>query len=186
VTELGFPLAGSTLIVGPSQAGKTRLTARALEAWIEEHGSAGVAVVELGPEYEHEGSVLGRRLERYVDIPADVWVGTVDAFAPRAESDGEAERQKLARKNARAAAERLGDAPTDPAAVFVNDTTIGFQHTDSDLEQLFDYCRTADVAVLNAFESDELGTDDSVSVRERRIVERLQTWSDRTVALTGQ
>ncbi|MFC7141497.1 hypothetical protein ACFQMA_16870 [Halosimplex aquaticum] len=186
MTDLGFPLDGSTLIVGPSQAGKTRLTARALEAWIDREGPTGVVLLEFGPEYEHEGTVLGRRLERYTDVPADVWVGTVDAHAPRSESESEPELRELARQNAAAVADRIAAAPADPAAVFVNDATIGFQHAPDEVDQLLDYCDTAEAAVLNAFESDELGTDDPVSVRERGVVRRLRAWADRTVALGHQ
>ncbi|WP_415378904.1 hypothetical protein [Halosimplex sp. TS25] len=186
MTDLGFPLDGSTLVVGPSGAGKTRLTARALETWIDREGAAGVVLLEFGPEYERDGTVLGRRLERYTDVPADVWVGTVDAYAPRSESESEAELRELARKNAAAVADRLAAAPANPIAVFVNDVTIGYQHAPDELEQLLDYCATAEAAVLNAFESDELGTDDPVSARERDVVRRLRAWADRTVALDDQ
>ncbi|MFW5938364.1 MAG: hypothetical protein ACOCSN_05410 [Halanaeroarchaeum sp.] len=188
MTGLGFPLTGSTLIVGPSGAGKTRRTARALEAWIDREGPGDAVVLEFGPEYEHGERVLGRRLRRYTDVPVDVWTGEVDAYAPRAESESERERRELARANATAVADALANAPdlraSDAAtAVFVNDTTIGFQHPRGDIERLLAYCDAADVAVLNAFESDELGTDDSVSVRERRVVRRLRAWADRTVTL---
>jgi hypothetical protein len=183
VTDLGFPLEGSTLIVGPSQAGKTQLTARAMEAWIDQEGAADVVLLEFGPEYDRNGTVLGRRLERYTDIPSGVWVGTVDAHAPRAESEHEAELRELARANAMAAADRLADAPAAPAAVFVNDVTIGYQHADGAIEGLLDYCDTAETAVLNAFESDELGTDDPVSARERDVVQRFRTCADRTITL---
>jgi methenyltetrahydromethanopterin cyclohydrolase len=91
--------------------------------------------------------------------------------------------RELARENAMAAADRLADAPAAPAAVFVNDVTIGYQHASGEVEPLLDYCDTAETAVLNAFESDELGTDDPVSVRERDVVQRLRTWADRTIAL---
>lgn len=186
MTILGFPLAGSTLIVGPSQAGKTQLTARAFETWIDRQGAADVVILEFGPEYEHGETVLGRRLERYMDIPAEVWVGRVDAYAPRAESETETELRDFARENARAVSERLSEAPDNPSAVFVNDTTLGFQHEHGDVDHLLRYCETARVAVLNAFESDELGTDDPVSKRERQIVERLRTWADRTVMLDSR
>ncbi|QLH83751.1 hypothetical protein [Halosimplex pelagicum] len=183
MTELGFPLDGSTLIVGPSQAGKTRLTARAMEAWIDREGGSDVVLLEFGPEYDRDGTVLGRRLERYTDIPTAVWVGKVDAHAPRAESESEAELRELAGENAMAVADRLADAPATPAAVFVNDATIGYQHAPEEVERLLDYCATAETAVLNAFESDELGTHDPVSVRERDVVQRLRTWADRTITL---
>lgn len=183
MTELGFPLEGSTLIVGPSQAGKTQLTARAMEAWIEREGQRDVVLLEFGPEYDRDGTILGRWLERYTDIPTDVWVGRVDAHAPRAESESEAEMRELARENAMAAADRLADAPAAPAAVFVNDVTIGYQHAPESVEQLLDYCDNAETAVLNAFESDELGTDNPVSVRERDVVQGLRAWADRTIPL---
>jgi hypothetical protein len=37
--------------------------------------------------------------------------------------------------------------------------------------------------VLNAFESDELGTDDPVSRREREVLATLRAWADRVVRL---
>ena len=40
--DLPFPLAGSTLVTGPSNVGKTRLTYRALVDWVEQIGRAHV------------------------------------------------------------------------------------------------------------------------------------------------
>lgn len=184
--DLPFPLTGTTLLTGVSNVGKTRLTARALDTWIRQHGPRGVVVLDFGPEYEHEGRLLGRRLTRFTDVPDEAWYGVVDARAPRAESDTEAELVRLASDNADGVRRLLASAPTAPVAVFVNDTTIGFQHESGDIDRLLDYCDTADVAVLNAFESDELGIDDPVSRQERTALERLEKWADRTLRLEGE
>lgn len=97
MTGLPFPLTGSTLIVGPSQAGKTRLTARALEAWVDRHGTYDVVVLEFAPELERNGRTLGGRLDRFTTIPDGVWHGVLDAHAPRAEGANEAEAVALAK-----------------------------------------------------------------------------------------
>jgi glucose/arabinose dehydrogenase len=89
----------------------------------------------------------------------------------------------LARENAERAARILAAAPDDPGAVFVNDATIALQHEAGDVGRLTAYCDRADCAVLNAFESDELGTDDPVSRREREALAALHDWADRSVAL---
>lgn len=184
MTDLPFPLSGSTLIVGPSNVGKTRLTATALEAWVDREGTDGVVVLDFAPELERDGRVLGGRLERFTTIPQDVWSGVVDAYAPRAESEGEAGALRLARDNATAATRVIDDAPADPRAVFVNDATIPRQH-DADAPHLVrDYCDTADVAVLNALESDELGADHPITEVERGTLAALKAWADRTVSLS--
>jgi hypothetical protein len=179
--DLPFPLSGSTLIVGPSNSGKTTLTARALDAWLDDHGPRGVVLLEFGPEFEHEGRVLGRRLSRYTAVPDEAWTGVLGARAPRAESDTDDGAVALAADNAARAARLIGAAPADPTAVFVNDATIPFQHEDGDPAALLAYCDRADVAVLNAFESDELGTDDPISRAERDALDALQAGCDRVL-----
>jgi len=82
MTSLPFSLSGTTLITGPSNAGKTRLTARALDSWVERHGTSGVVVFEFGPEFEHERRLLGGRLSRFGALPDGVWQGVLDAHAP--------------------------------------------------------------------------------------------------------
>lgn len=183
MTDLRFPLAGATLIVGPSQAGKTRLTARALEVWVERHGPAGVVVLEFAPEIECGGEILGGRLDRFTSIPDDAWVGALDAHAPRSEGETTDESVALARDNAERARDLVAAAPEDPRAVFVNDATIPYQHDVGDPKRLTAYCDGAECTVSNAFESDELGTDDPVSRGERRALSVLKGWADRTVSL---
>jgi hypothetical protein len=177
------PLSGSTLVVGPSNAGKTRLTARALRRWVDTRGAEGVVVLEFGPEFERDGRVLGGRLSRFGPLPEGVWVGTLDAHAPRAEGATERETARLAEENAARARGVMAAAPPRPRAVFVNDATIPFQHERGDLERFVDYCDRAETAVLNAFESDELGTDDPVSRRERAVLVTLREWTDYVVRL---
>ena len=182
MTGLPFPLAGSTLIVGPSQAGKTRLTARALEAWVDRHGTDGLVVLEFAPELERDGRILGGRLDRFTTIPHGVWHGVLDAHAPRAEGADEAEAVALAKDNAKRGIEILDAAP-DPNAVFVNDATILLQHESVEVKRLTEYFDRATCVVLNAFDSDELGTDDPVSRQERTALSDLRSWADRTVEL---
>ncbi|MFB6280857.1 MAG: hypothetical protein ABEH40_02420 [Haloferacaceae archaeon] len=181
--DLPFPLSGVTLITGPSNAGKTTLTARALEAWVDEHGPRGVVVLEFGPEVAHEGRVLGRRLSRFAAVPDAAWSGVLDARAPRAEGGSDADAVALAADNARRAARLIRSAPADPAAVFVNDATIPFQHESGDPGALLAYCDCAEAAVLNALEGDELGGDDPISRAERDALDALRAGCDRTLRL---
>ena len=189
---LPFPLSGSTLITGPSNAGKTRLTHRAIRAWVDRAseaggaGATGVVVLEFAPELERDGRVLGGRLDRFGPLPEGAWVGILDAHAPRAEGATESEAVELARENAERAAEILDAAPADPVAVFVNDATIALQHEVGDVDRLTGYCDRADCSVLDAFESDELGTDDAVSRREREALLALHGWADRSIELESE
>jgi hypothetical protein len=185
-SDLPFPLAGTTLIVGPSNVGKTRLTARALTAWLEREGSEGVVVFEFAPEVERDGRMLGGRLDRFVTPPADVWRGVLDAHAPRATADSDDEAGSLAADNARRAATVLDAAPADPRAVFVNDATIPFQTPDSEPTRLLDYCDRAEVAVLNALEADAIVGADPVSEAERATLSAFRERVDRVVRLDGE
>jgi len=182
---LPFPLAGTTLVVGPSNVGKTRLTARALTAWLEREGTEGVVVLEFAPEVERDGRVLGGRLDRFVTPPAGVWRGVLDAHAPRATADTDDEASGLAADNARRAAAILDAAPADPRAVFVNDATIPFQQPDADPARLLDYCERAETAVLNALSGDAIAGDDSVSRAERETLSTFRQRVGRVVELDG-
>ncbi|GAA0277637.1 hypothetical protein [Halobacterium noricense] len=183
MSDRRVPLTGSTLIVGPSQAGKTRLTARALNAWIDTHGAAGVVVLEFAPEVEQDGTLLGGRLDRFTTVPDDAWHGILDAYAPRTAGETDAKAAALAADNANRAARLLNAAPDDPAAVFVNDATIPLQAEEIAPHRLVAYCKQASCAVLNAYEG-ELGTDDSVSQREYEALTALRSWVDRTRSLS--
>lgn len=182
MVDLPFPLSGRTLITGASNTGKTRLTARALDAWVAERGTDGVVVLDFAPEVERDGVVLGGRLDRFTDIPDGVWAGVLEAHAPRATSETEADAHDLAAVNARRATRIVEAAPADPLAVFVNDATIPFQSGD-DPFLVTDYCDDIETAVCNAFESDELGIDDSISRHERATLETLRSWADLVVEL---
>jgi hypothetical protein len=199
------PLArpGTTLVVGPSNVGKTTLTARALERWLDAHGAAGVVVFDFGPEVERDGRLLGGRLDRFTDCfdrdePAattrgdrttvrrwesGLWQGVLDAHAPRTEGETDTDAISLARENAMGAARLFDRAPASPRAVFVNDATIAFQHDSGDPDRLLAYCARAAVAVVNAFAGDELGSDDAVSRQERTALDALEAGADRTVRL---
>jgi len=181
--DLPFPLAGTTLVVGPSNVGKTRLTARALTAWLDREGPDGVVIFDFAPEVERDGRILGGRLDRFVTPPSGVWRGVLDAHAPRATADTDDEAAALAADNAHRAADIVDAAPASPRAVFVNDATIAAQHEAGDLEGLLAYCGAADCTVVNAFEGEEFGAEDPVSRRERAVLERLRDWADRIVEL---
>jgi len=168
------------LIVGPSNVGKTTATADALERWLAEHGPDGVVVLDFAPEVEHDGQIVGGRLERVTTVPETVWDGVLDAHAPRSEGADDEAALALARDNADRARSLFDDAPADPTAVFVNDATIPFQ-ADGETAPLRHYCDGAKLVVANAFESDELGTDDPVSRHERAAIAELRTWADRVV-----
>ncbi|MBX0294768.1 hypothetical protein [Haloarcula nitratireducens] len=179
--ELPLPLSGRTLVVGPSNVGKTRLTARAMEAWVAAEGPEGCVVLDFAPEVERDGTILGGHLTQFTSVPEGVWHGVVDAHAPRADSECDGEAVELARENAAMASVRLDDAPTDPRCVFVNDATIPAQADPEWIDRLLDYCDRGEVAVLNAFEDDEFGPDSPVSRNERAALRRLRAWADRVI-----
>ena len=181
-----LPRPGTTLIVGPSNAGKTRRTAAALDAWLDRKGPEGVVVFEFAPELERDGRILGGRLDRFTTVPGDVWHGVLDAYAPRATADADAEAVELAADNARRAASLFDAAPADPRAVFVNDATIPFQTPAADPNRLLDYCARAETAVLNALAGDALGGDDPVSRAERRTLSTFRRRADRVVELGSE
>ena len=172
------PRVDRLLVTGPSNAGKTRLTYDLLRGWVDRHGPEGVVVFEFAPALERDGDVLGGRLDRFGPIPDGVTLRVVDACAPRAEGEDEAESLRLAERNAALAAAVIEDAPADVRAVFVNDATIPFQ-ADGDPSPLTEYAASAELSVLNAFDSDELGTEDPVSVHERAALAALRSWADR-------
>ncbi|MFC6728195.1 hypothetical protein ACFQDG_06015, partial [Natronoarchaeum mannanilyticum] len=127
--------------------------------------------------------LLGGRLDRFVEVPDVAFHGILDAHAPRAAASDETEARELAADNAERARSILDAAPEAPGAVFVNDATIPFQHEAGDLDRLRSYCGDADIAVLNAFESDELGAEHPVTRRERNALDGLQDCADRHVGL---
>lgn len=193
MADLPFPLEGSTLVLGPSDVGKTTLTARALDAWVAAHGPAGTVVLEFAPVVERDGRVLGGRLTRFTTVPDRAWHGVLEAHAPRTEARAAAgdesgaaelaaEALRLARANADRATDLLAAAPDDPNAVFVNDATIPFHAAPDRTARLTDYC-DGTVAVLNALESQDLSTEDAVSRNEQAALDRLQAWADRVVRL---
>lgn len=171
------PTSGRVLLTGPSNVGKTRLTARAFAAWVEEHGPDDVAILDFAPEIEREGILLGGRLDRFLDVPDRAWAGILDAHAPRAASDTEKEALDLARENA-VNGMKLVEALPPSRAVFVNDATIPFQHETGDVEAMLSACEDSEFVVINAFSGNELGTEDPISRREREARRRLAEWAD--------
>jgi hypothetical protein len=69
--------------------------------------------------------------------------------------------------------------------VFVNDATISCQHKTCKPKRLMASFDQAECVVVNAFESDELGTANPVSRQEREALSVLKGWADRTVSLGG-
>lgn len=181
--DLPFPLSGSTLITGPSGAGKTKLTYTAIAAWLNEHPPETAVIFDFAPEVERDNRILGGRLSRFGPLPDAAWKGIMDAHAPRAEGSSITESTQLAKTNARNATRLIESAPPHPEAVFVNDTTIPFQHEQSTINRFTAYCDRAECAVLNAFDSTELGRDDPVSTREQHALDVLRSWADRTITL---
>lgn len=172
-----LPSVGRVLITGPSNVGKTRLTAEALAEWVERRGARGVAILEFAPEIERNGVLLGGRLSRFTDLPGDAWIGVLDAHAPRTEGETDEEARELARENAVQAMDVIEAMPSS-AAIFVNDATIPFQHEVGDIEALLAACEGADLVVMNAFSGEELGENDPISRREREARTRLEEWAD--------
>ncbi len=183
MTDRPFPLRGSTLLTGPSNVGKTRQTALALEAFVAAEGAGGVVVLDFAPELERDGTVLGGRVTRFTEIPDGAWYGAIAAHAPRAGGESPAATRQLAAENAMRSGRVFDAAPRRPRAVFVNDATIPFQSGDLPVSTLTEYCDRARVAVVNAFESDELGVDDPVSRAEHAALTVLGDWADRHVGL---
>ena len=174
---------GSTLILGPSDVGKTRATAAALEDWTAKQGVEGVVVLEFAPEVRRDdGTLLGGRLTRFTTPPDEAWCGVLEANAPRASATSQQEALALARRNGANAA-TLFDAAPRPTALFVNDATIPFQHPAYPPTPLLGLLEDATYAVLNAFESTELGRDDPISRTERETREQLRTAVDRVCRL---
>jgi len=183
MTDRQFPLTGSTLIVGPSGAGKTTMTAAALTNWLSDHDPCETVIFEFGPELARQNRIIGSRLDRFASIPDDVWIGSVDANAPRSQGDTPTDVLALAKENATQANRLFAAAPSDPKAVFVNDVTIAFQHEAGELDYFLEYCSGTDCVVINAYEGDEFGQNDDVSRQERSVLQTLRTWADRVVEL---
>ena len=112
-----------------------------------------------------------------------MFYGVVNAHAPRASGTTETEALELATENARRSRRLVETAPADPRAVFINDATIPFQADTADIAMLRDYCGDAEVIVVNAFESDELGIGDTISRNELTTLDVLRSWADRVVEL---
>ena len=174
----GAGISGSTLILGPSDVGKTRATASALEEWITTRGTDGVVVLDFAPEIcRDDGTLLGGRLTRFTTLPDNGWCGVLEAYAPRTSASTPQEALEYARRNG-ANATTLFDAAPRPTALFVNDATIPFQHPAYLPTPLLDLLANATYAVLNAFESTELGRDDLISRTERETRQQLHAAVD--------
>lgn len=177
-----IPPDGRTLVRGPSNVGKTRLTAAALDRHLELHGPRNVAVLEFAPEIRVDDRMIGGRLDRFVDVPGTVWVGKIDARAPRLESETEAEVLALAAQNAAAAERVMAAMPDRPRALFVNDATIPFQHPASNPARWLARWKDAETAVCNGFQGTELG-EGTIGTRERLVQNLLEAWATTVLEL---
>ena len=176
------PTDGRTLIRGPSNVGKTRLTAAALGRHLDRSGPNGVAVLEFAPEIQVGERMVGGRLDRFIDVPQDVWVGKIEARAPRLEGETEAESLAIAAANATAAEQIMAAMPARPRALFINDATIPFQHPSSRPAYWLSQWKHAEVAICNAYRGNELGGG-SISNRERNVQGRLESWATTVIEL---
>lgn len=177
------PLTGRVLIAGPVATGKTRLTADTLARWIDRHGANNVVVLDFGPNIETSDHVLGGRLDRFRSIPSEVWQGIVDAHAPRYAGTSQDEIAQYATQNAERCASTIAAMPTSSRAVFVNDVTIAFQADLTVLDSLLATVDDAELVVMNAYAGEDFDPTHPLSARERRGVERLQSWADQVIDL---
>lgn len=174
-------LEGSTLVVGPTNVGKTRLTAGAMRRWIGRHGPEGVVVIDLAPDLVVDGRRIGGPIERFEPVPDGVWFARVETDGPRTEGVDGADTAGIAARNADRATRAFRAAPADPVAVFVNDVTLALHDDVGRVGGITAYCDRARCAVVNAHEGGDLDRDDAISRREREAVRRLVDWADRVV-----
>lgn len=183
MTDDDIPLTGTTLIVGPLRAGKTRMTAAVLKRWLDEYGPSGVVVIDTAPEIESDEGLIGGRLDRFIDVPSAVFYGAVATSGPRAEGSSSEESRRIAKENAERARMLIESAPPTPRAVFVNDVTLAFQYDPSAVDDIATYWQDAECVVINAYEGSAFDKDDPISKNERRALARLKQFADRVIDL---
>jgi hypothetical protein len=185
VTRMDEALQGAhdvqkVLVTGPSGCGKTRRTADLLAEWLQRQGPQGVVVVEFAPEHDlGDGRVLGRRLERYLEIPDEVLYLMVETKAPRAGAAGEEQAVEVAQANQEAAEEVWRRMPSGPKALFVNDATMAFHVPGSDPASLLQAIEASGVAVVNALDPQGFEADHPITLQELRVLERIGHVVDR-------
>ncbi len=168
------PPTGRRLFVGPTGSGKTRCTAGMLNAWVAAHGAHGVVVLEFAPEFTRgDGQVLGRRLERFVDIPDEVRCFMVETRAPRAATKDLDEALGIAKENESACASALQALPDQITALFVNDATIAYHVPGSDPKMLVESVTKAETAVVNALDPQGFDPEHPITQQEQSVLERL-------------
>lgn len=174
-----------TLILGEVNSGKTRLTRRILEAFLEA-GEGSILVVDLSPRPQSDRGqedlhgVGGRLL---AERPPGLTVLETVLYAPRLESRDEDSARKLAKENAGRIQELLQRAEAmRPCALFVNDASMYLQAGDG--RRFHAWVRSAPTAVVNAYLGRSLGSG-ALSRREREAVLKLMEQADRRILLGG-
>lgn len=175
---------GRRLLVGPTGSGKTRRTAGMLEEWVRAHGADGVVVLEFAPEFTRgDGQVLGRRLERFVDIPDEVLYLLVETRAPRAATQDLDQALEIAKENATACAAVFQALPERIAVLFVNDATMAYHVPGSDPTVMVESITNAKVAVVNALDPQAFDPEHPITRQEQKVLDRISGIVDRVERL---
>lgn len=175
---------GRLLLTGPTGSGKTRRTAELLRGWVDAKGPQDVVVLEFAPEHERaDGQVLGRRLERFTEIPDEVLYLLVETRAPRASRQTAEKAIEVAQGNAPACQRAIEEIPEPVAALFINDATMAYHVPGSDPAPLLARIRTAGVAVVNALDPEGFETEHPITKQERRVLAQIEDAVDRTQRL---
>lgn len=170
------------LIVGDVGRGKTKLTARLLEAIAERLGLSSVTVIDMAPTTLPD---IGARLSAYTDVVQKIrYFAPPVIRGPRLEGKTADEVLELAEAN-RAAIEPLLDAYlANPTPILVvNDLSI-YLHA-GDLRRVLECARVADTFLANAYSGTTLSDDkgSGVTEREKSLLNKLVHQFDLTVRL---
>ena len=159
------------LIVGDVNTGKSRYTAAILDALVRLAGAPAVCVIDLAPRLTNG---VGGKLT----VSESVQYLTADIIAPRLTARSREEMERMARANARCAADLFDAYLRRPRPVLVvNDATLFLQAGDPD--HFSRLVAAAETAVVNAYYGHHF-PDSALSRRERRRVEALMAACDRT------
>lgn len=175
------------LLVGPSGSGKTRRTAEMLDAWVRTNDADGVVVMEFAPEFKRDdGQILGRRLDRFIEIPDGALYLMVETQAPRAGAPDLDEALAVAKENEAACATALQALPQQITALFVNDATMAYHPPDSDPTPLLEAINQTDVAVVNALDPQGFDPEHPITEQEHKVMEKIAQKVDRVERLPPQ
>ncbi len=166
-----------TLILGDVRSGKTKLTRQILKAFIREGYDSDVVVLDLAPEaFQGIGGKL--RLPKV----SPVRYLTASIHAPRLKAKDDAQMNRLAEENARMIENLFAKLePERLSVVFVNDATL-YLHA-GDLSRFLSTIKPAATRIINAY-SGVTFADSALTLREKKLVEKLCRLSDRVIQLT--